>query len=199
VADHGGLEASSDVAGQGTASGQVTYRLVGAERDYAIAGRGLPAESLQVRPPRWAKRMEIDLDLPPELWDELTDFSVTIYDSTGEQVRGGNEPMNYPFGRMSLALSDSLRGVPLTVELYPAYARLPAHPWHGEARVRFLGPDEPVSDGGVLSVVAGGRTVLKLPNAPALNAPPGFGPLLETRVTTPTGSVAARRIVVGLR
>ena len=198
VTQHGaGLEASSLTTGErSTASGEVVYRLVGAERSYAIAGRGQPAESLQVRPPRWAKRMEVDLELPADLWDELTDLSVTVYDSTGQQVRGGNEPVNYAFGRMSLALSDSLTGIPLAIEFYPAFARLPGHAWRGTARVRFLGPDEPVGEGGPLTVVAGGRTVLRLPNAPSLEMPDGFGTLIETRVTTLTGSVAARRTVV---
>ena len=194
----GGLEASSAFTGEGgTATGQVVYRLVGAERSYTLAGRGLPAESLQVRVPRWAKRMEVDLALPPNLWDELTDFSVTAYDSTGQQIRGGNQPVNYAFGRMSVALSDSLRGAALTVEFYPAFARLPVHTWRGDVRVRFLGPDEPAGEGGPLSVVAGGRSVVRLPNPPPLELPEGFGSLIETRVTTGTGSVAARRTVVG--
>src|SRR6266545_3444159 len=197
VTEHGGMEASSVLSGEGaTASGQVVYRLVGAERTYAIAGRGQPAESLHVRAPRWAKRMEVDLELPPALWDELTDLSITVYDSTGQQVRGGNQPVNYAFGRMSMALSDSVIGVPLTIEFYPAFARLPGHSWRATARARFLGPDDPVGEGGSLSVVAGGRTVLRLPNAPALIMPDGFAALIETRVTTLTGSFAARRTPV---
>src|SRR3989454_12263173 len=97
---------------------------------------------------------------------------------------------------MRLALSDSLIGIPLAIEFYPAFARLPGHAWRGTARVRFLGPDERMGEGGSLSVVAGGRTVLRLPNAPSLEMPDGFGTLIETRVTTLTGSVAARRTVV---
>jgi len=188
-----GLEASSV---SGTVTGELVYRLVGAERSYAIAGRGLAAESLQVRPPRWAKRMEVDLDLPPDLWDELTDFALTVYDSTGQQIRGGNQPVNYAFGRLSVALSDSTTGVPLTVELFPAFARLPGHAWRGTARIRFLGPDEPIGQGGPLSVVAGGRAVVRLPPMPSLQLPEGFSTLIETRVTTSTGTVAARRIPV---
>jgi len=193
------LEASSVLTGEtagATASGQLAYRLVGAERSYAIAGRGQPPESLHVRAPRWAKRMEVDLELPPDLWDELTDLSVTVYDSTGQQVRGGNQPVNYAFGRLSMALSDSLIGVPLTVEFYPAFARLPGHAWRGTAQVRFLGPDEPVGVGSSLSVVAGGRTVIRPPTPPPLDLPEGFATLVETRVTTVTGSLAARRTVV---
>ncbi len=200
----GGLEASSVVgtAEQGsTIAAEVAHRLVGAERSYAISGRGVPPESLLVRPPRWAKRMEVDLDLPPDLWDELTDFSLTIYDSTGQQVQGGNQPVNYAFGRLTLALTDSTIGVPLTVELFPAFARLPGHVWRGTARIRFLGPDEAVGDRAPLSVVAGGRVLVRLPTPPALMLPEGFSPLIETRVTTSTGTVAARRtpIAAGAR
>jgi subtilisin family serine protease len=188
---HGGIEASSVATTE--ANGQVSYRLVGAERSYDIAGRGLLAESLTVRPPRWAKRMEVDLQVAAELWDDLTDLSVTVYDSTGQQVKGGNQPVNYAFGRMGLPLSDSLTGVPLTVEFYPAFARLPGHSWHGTVRVRYLGPDEPTGDGTAVTVVPGGRTMVKLPNPPSLDLPDGFAALIETRVTTASGSVAARR------
>jgi hypothetical protein len=97
---------------------------------------------------------------------------------------------------LGLALSDSLRGIPLTIEFFPAFARLPTHAWRGTARVRFVGPDEPLGDATSLSVVAGGRSVIRLPNAPALDLPEGYGPLIETRVTTSTGSVSARRTMV---
>jgi subtilisin family serine protease len=190
-----GLEASN----VGTSvTGGYTHRLIGAQRTYPISGRGQPAESLSVRPPRWAKRMEVDVDLPADLWDEFTDFAVTAYDSSGQQIRGGNEPLNYAFGRLSFALPDSLLGTPLTVEFFPAFARLPAHAWHGVARVRFLGLDEPVGEGGALSVVSGGRTVIPLPTGagPKLDMPEGFTTLIETRVTTLAGAVSARRMAL---
>ena len=191
------LEASSVVTGAAnTVTGEVVHRLVGAERSYAIAGRGQPAETLQVRPPRWAKQMEVDLQLSPDLWDELTDFSITAYDSTGQQVRGGNEPMNYAFGRLSMTVPENLRGMALIIELYPAFARPPGHSWNGTAAIRFLGPDEPVGEGGAMSVVAGGRAIVRLPVPPPLEKPEGFAALIETRVTTLVGTVAARRTPV---
>jgi subtilisin family serine protease len=189
----GTLEASSIVTGAGTTiTGEVAHRLVGAQRSYAIAGRGQPAETLVVRPPRWAKQLEVDLELSPDLWDEMTDFSITAYDSTGEQVRGGNEPMNYAFGRLSMLVPDDVRGTPLTIELYPAFAKS-GHSWKGTAAVRFLGPDEPVGEGGAISVVAGGRAIVRLPVPPPLEKPEGFTALIETRVTTLAGTIAARR------
>jgi len=176
-----------------TVTAEFTHRLVGVERTYAISGRGQPAETLTVRAPRWAKRMEIEVDLPPDLWDEFTDFAVTAYDSTGQQIRGGNEALNYAFGRLGFSLPDSLLGVPLTVEFFPAFAKLPGHVWRGTARVRFLGRDEPIGENGSLSVVSGGRSVVRLPAPPKLDMPEGFTALIETRVTTPAGAVAVRR------
>ena len=193
VGDGGSLEAS---ALGNSVTGEVRYRLVGAERTFAVSGRGLPAESIQVRAPRWARRMEVDVQLPPELWDEMTDFSVTVYDSTGQQIRGGNQPVNYAFGRMGVQLTDSMTGIPLTIELYPAFARLPGHAWRGTTRIRFLGADEPAGEGGQLSVITGGRTVVRLPTPPSLQLPDGFSTLIETRVTTSTGTMAVRRIPV---
>jgi len=190
----GGLEASSVTSGTATVTGAVAYRLVGAERAYDVAGRGLPAESVTVRAPRWAKRMEVDLAVSADLWDEFTDLAVTVYDSSGQQVR--NQPVNYAFGRMGLTLADSLTGKALIIELFPAFARLPGHAWKGTLTVRFLGPDEPVGEGGAVSVVAGGRALVRLPNPPPLEVPDGFSTLIETRVTTQTGTVAVRRTPV---
>ncbi len=188
------LEATSVVTGAAnTVTGQVVHRLVGAARSYAITGRGEPAETLVVRPPAWAKQMEVDVEVSPNLWDEMTDFSITAYDSTGQQVRGGNEPMNYAFGRLTLTLPESVRRRPVTIELYPAFAKAPGHSWKGTTQVRFLGPDEPVGEGSELSVVAGGRTIVRLPNPPPLDLPDGFAALVETRVTTLAGAVSARR------
>jgi hypothetical protein len=183
------------LTGGGTVTGRVAHRLVGAERTFAVTGRGQPAETLLVRIPRWAKRAEVDVDLARELWDELTDFSITVYDSTGQQLKGANEAVNYAFGRLGFAVPDSLArwGAALTVELYPAFARLPGHAWKGTAQVRFLGLDEPVGEGAELSVVAGGRSVVRLPAAPSLDLPEGFETLVETRVTTLAGALAARR------
>ena len=191
-----GLEASS--VRDGTVMGRVTRVLVGAERTYTVPGRGLPAETLLVRPPHWATRAEVDVLLPPELWDELTDFSVTVYDSTGQQVPGGNEAVNYAFGRLMFSVPEQLSGRVLTVEFYPAFARLPGHPWRGMARVRFLGKEKPLGDGTDISVVAGGRAAVAVPVPPAsaLELPQGFGALIETRVTAGTGAAAARRSAV---
>jgi subtilisin family serine protease len=186
-----GLEASSVHAG--TAAGRVTHLLVGAERTYGLTGRGLPAETLLVRAPEWAKRAEVDIQLSPDLWDALTDFSLTVYDSAGQQVPEGNEAVNYAFGRLTFGVPEKLAGQPLTVEFYPAFAKLPGHSWRGTVRIRFLGREKAVGDASDLSVVTGGRAAvaLQVPPPSALELPEGFGALIETRVGT-----AARRTAV---
>jgi hypothetical protein len=193
-----GLEASS--VRDGTVTGRVTHTLVGAERGYTLSGRGLPAETLLVRAPAWAKRAEVDVQLNADLWDELTDFSVTVYDSTGQHLPGANEAVNYAFGRLSFEVPEKLTGRPLTVEFYPAFAKLPGHAWRGSARIRFIGREKALGDkdGTDLSVVSGGRTAVTLPVPPAsaLELPPGFGALIETRVTAASGAAATRRTAV---
>ena len=138
------------------------------------------------------------MQLTPDFWDELTDFSVTVYDSAGQQIPGANEAVNYAFGRLTFLVPEKLQGRPLTVEFYPAFAKLPGHAWRGVAQIRFLGKDKALGDGSDLSVVAGGRTAVPVPPPPAsaLELPEGFGALVETRVTAATGAPAARRTAV---
>src|SRR2546425_1128579 len=79
-----GLEASNP--GNATTGGRLTEALLGAERSAEVTGRGAPPESLTVRVPDWAARAVVDVQMPREQWDEFTDFGVTEFDSTGQQV-----------------------------------------------------------------------------------------------------------------
>src|SRR2546430_9031881 len=66
-----GIEASTaaEVAG-----GRATATLIGAERSVAVSGRGAPAESVTVRVPDWAGQATVDVAMPPEQWDDFTEF-----------------------------------------------------------------------------------------------------------------------------
>ncbi|MGH9258653.1 MAG: hypothetical protein ACRD08_01965, partial [Acidimicrobiales bacterium] len=193
----GGAELTNPSAGSVALQGSAT--LIGVERGVTIAGRGLPPESVTVRVPTWADAAEVEVRLPPERWGEFTDFGVTVFDSTGQQV--SQAPMNYAVGRQRFAVTPALAGRPLTIELFPAYARVEARaPWPAEVHVRFLAsaprilvPPEP----GL--VVAGGRSRLTFGALPMLEAPPGFGPLVELRVRPARGpgAASAARLVVG--
>lgn len=186
-ASGGELEASN-AASAGVVV-RARHALVGVERLFEVTGRGLPAESLAVRVPAWAARAEIDVRMPPEQWDEFTDFGVTVFDSMGQQVSQG--PLNYAFGRQGFDVPDSPAGREraLTVELFPCYA-LPARAraWRATVRVRFLLPAaRPFGDERDVAVVAGGRARLPAGAAPALELPEGFRPLVEARARAATG------------
>jgi len=98
-----------------------------------------------------------------------------------------------------------LRGHPLTVELYPGFARdKGVHPWRGKLRVRFL-LSEPrqLGDGREITVLPGGRAPLPAQRPRDLALPEGFAPLVEVSVRASVGPPppasapdATRRVVV---
>src|SRR2546426_605408 len=97
--------------------------------------------------------------MPREQWREFTDFGVTEFDSTGQQVSQG--PLEYAFGRQAFAVPPALRGHPLTVELYPGFARdKGVHPWRGKLRGRFL-----LSQADALRSGPSGRAIWLCPRA----------------------------------
>ncbi len=183
--------------GHSSASVVVTSRALGAGRDIAVAGRGLPPESVTVRVPAWADRMVVDVQVAPDFWDELTDDAVTVFDSAGQQLN--NAPLNYAIGRQDFKLPAGLGGRPVTIELYPAFARVDAaHAWQAQVRVRFLAA-HPIAIGGSqeLAVSAGGRSVATAPMAQAFPLPPGaFTLFVETTARPASGGVAAVRRVL---
>jgi hypothetical protein len=196
VATATGIEASA--AASESAVGRTTTTLIGAERSVGVVGRGASAESVTVRVPDWASQAIVDVAMAPEQWDDFTDFGVTDFDSTGQQV--GQGALNYAFGRHTVDAHalPALRGRPLTVELFPAFARYSgAHPWRATVRVRFLLAEPRSLSGGTdLRVVAGGRAVVPLARPPELALPQGFTPLVEVRIhpSDGIGSDAVRRL-----
>src|SRR5438552_7143009 len=141
----GGRELSDP--GTASATVRLTQALIGTERGFEVTGRGAPAESISVRVPEWAARAVIDVQMPREQWDEFTDFGVTDFDSTGQQV--GQGAMNYAFARHSFDVAPGLRKAPVTIELFPAFARDGgARPWRATVRVRFLFRDPQPFGGG---------------------------------------------------
>ena len=178
-------------------TGRATQQLMGAGRTVSVAGRGTPAESVTLRVPDWAARAVVDVTMPRAQWDDFTDFGVTDYDSTGQQV--GQGALNYAIGRHTVTVAPSLRGHPLTIELFPAFARdNGAHPWPAEVSVRFLlAEPRPLGDGTDVRVVSGGRAAVTLDKSPGdLPLPEGFTPLVELRVHGAAGAVpdAVRRV-----
>ena len=154
-------------------------------------------ESLTVSVPEWAATAVVEVELPRELWREFTDFGVTEFDSTGQQVSQG--PLEFAFGRQAFAVPAGLQGHPLTVELYPGFARdRGVHAWRAKLRVRFLLSDpRPIGDGQAITVLPGGRAPLPAQRPPQRTLPEGFAPLVEVQVRSSAGAAdAIRRVVV---
>lgn len=193
----GRVEATN--GGTETVAGRAEASLIGADRSVDAAGRGTTAESVTVRVPEWAARAVVDVTMPPEQWDDFTDFGVTDFDSTGQQV--AQSALNYATGRHTVTIPPALRGHPLLVELFPAFAREDGiHPWRATVRVRFL-LAEPRALGGAadVSVVPGGRTAVPLGKRPELALPDGLAPVVELRLraTGGAGPDAVRRVTLG--
>ena len=193
-----GVEAST--SGPQAAAGRATTVLIGAERSVAVSGRGAPAESVTVRLPDWASQATVDVEMAREQWDDFTDFGVTDFDSTGQQV--GQGALNYASGRHALdaRVAAALRGRPLMVELLPAFARYNgAHPWRATVRVRFL-LAQPRSMGGDadVQVLPGGHALIPVRRPPDLTLPEGFTPLIEVRIhpSDGIGADAVRRLPI---
>jgi len=183
--------------GQAIISGRVTQVLLGAERALDVAGRGATPESLTVSVPDWAATAVVEVEVPRQQWREFTDFGVTEFDSAGQQVSQG--PLEFAFGRQAFAVPAALQGHPLTVELYPGFARdKGVHPWRAKVRVRFLLTEpRPLGDGRDITVLPGGRAPLPAQRPRELALPEGFAPLVEVRVRSSVGAPdAARRLVV---
>src|SRR5438093_1182788 len=177
--------------------GQVRRYFLRVARSVEVAGRGATPESLTVVVPDWAATAVVEVELPRERWREFTDFGVTEFDSAGQQVSQG--PLEYAFGRQAFAVPATLRGRPLTIELYPGFARDKGiHAWRATLRVRFL-LSEPRSlgNGRDLTVLPGGRAPLPAQTTRELALPEGFAPLVELRVHGSVGAAdATRRVVV---
>jgi subtilisin family serine protease len=194
-----GLELAN--TGTRTVAGRVGVTLLGAGRDFDVAGRGAVAETLTVRVPEWAAAVLIDVTMPRVQWNDFTGFAMTEFDSSGQQV--GQNSLSYSSGRQRLMLNAGLRRRPLAVELFPAFARADAaHPWRATVRFRFLlAREQAVGDGKDLSVVPGGRTTFQVPALPPLTVPEGFTPFVEVRVRPPRAPAtsAVRRVLTGHR
>src|SRR5439155_1502402 len=111
-----GIEAST--AAPEAAARHATATPIGAARSVAVSGRGVPAESVTVRVPDWADQATVDVAMPREQRDDLTDFGVTDFDSTAQALgrlplpgrrRGARAPSGSPPARDSGATGSRRR------------------------------------------------------------------------------------------
>lgn len=183
--DDGRVEASNP----GAASVNVTAAAawVGAERRWDVTGRGAQAESIAVTVPLWAARASVQVTMPVAQWEQLTDFGVTVFDSSGQQVHGA--ALNYARGLQTFDVPGARTGRPVLLELYPGFARTDAAPpWRAMVRIRFFsGSPQALGPSHLLNVVAGARAVVPDVTVPAIDLPVGFAPLILWRLSPAVG------------
>jgi hypothetical protein len=118
--------------------GTVTEQeFLGADTSYSVTlGDGATQQRFAV--PAWAQKLVAEIAVTPELWNHLTDFAITMFDTAG--ARFGNGAMNYPTHRITATLPTARApGFEAVLDLFPAWAlRVPAGA-QASVRVRFEG------------------------------------------------------------
>jgi hypothetical protein len=168
-------------------------------RRQAPRGSGAAPLEIETVVPSWATAMVVDVALPLDIWHRITDFGVTVFDSTG--VRLSDSPMNYAFQRHTLELDEKDAGAKLTIELFPAFARVePPDAWTAQVRVSYLAA-EPVAlpalgDSAAAEFQLAPSASVGLQFAPIpldFELPEGFAPMVEVSAQPATGPAAVRR------
>jgi subtilisin family serine protease len=176
--------------GTETDSAQIDGQVVGAIRTLKVTGHGATPEFVPVIIPDWTDELIVEVELPEGVWNQYTDFGVTVFDSAGAQV--GQGPLNYRIGRQEIEIKRRHRGQTFNVELYPAFARRePPESWTAELRLS-LSAREPADLGLVgadstntVLIEAGKTTALQFTAVTSddLEIPEGFAPLIEVSAT----------------
>jgi subtilisin family serine protease len=88
-------------------------------RDVTIVDGALVRDTVEA--PVWARKAIVEVWVPRDAWDAVTDFSITLYDRDGAQI--GQGAMNYDFHRVKATLPEHRTApFPVQVELFPAFA-----------------------------------------------------------------------------
>lgn len=180
---------------------KVAAEMIGAARRELIDGGGKARHVVRTTVPAWADEMIVDVTLTPELWNQLTDFGVTVFDASGRRLSDG--PLDYAFGRLGLALDSLVVGTDIQIELYPAFAHLEPGAWSAEVQITYLGmeriPLPALGDSlaGNVELMPNGMTGLQFsPVPPEVELPEGFDPYVEFVAETAEGPAAMRRAPV---
>jgi subtilisin family serine protease len=155
-----------------------TVDLVGAARSFSPVIENSGPWRLEVPVPSWAKKIVVELEVAPEVWDQVTDFSIAVYDSAGAQLGVG--AMNYPYHRVSADLpADRPAGYRAVVELAPGFARpVPPARTEGRLRVRLEGDARRLA---AVPALRRGAGRVRVKAFTPLAAPASWQPLLRFR------------------
>jgi hypothetical protein len=165
----------------------------GALRDTSLTGAGAAPATVWIRSPAWADRMVVDVRFNPALWNLITDFGLTVFDTTGQQLSRG--PMNYPINRQIVKIDSPHRNAPLEIELFPAFAHLRAEPsWGADVRIAFLRPAPrrlPAQDSSQVTIEAGGTVTIHAASDTS-SLPADLRRLIRVRALPAGGPAAVR-------
>jgi subtilisin family serine protease len=173
---------ASPVIGIGSSADTIvaaTLELIGAATTWEAAIENGGPWTRRVSVPAWAKKMFVEVEVTPDLWDAVTDFGITVFDPTGNSI--GNGAMNYPYHRVAAELpQDRPAAYEARVELSPGFAS-PVAPPRSDARVRVRFEGDPRT----LTTAPGlhlGVAQLPVPAFAPFDGPVGWQPLLRLRV-----------------
>jgi hypothetical protein len=187
-------------ATSGSIPARVSARVIGVQRAVHVVGKGGEAVSVATKVPAWANRLVVDVETPASVWNQITDFGVTVFDQSGVQLSQG--PLDYANGRQQLTLSPRLAGQTVTVELMPAFAHLdPPLEWTANVRITYRGATDRGAtinghpDSLTITLPAGGDQSVSLTSDSTFVVPSGFQPAFEIRASGASGPPAWRWFV----
>jgi hypothetical protein len=124
------------VAAPGGVADSATLAVIGAERGIRTSSRGSAERRLSFTLPAWARRVEIDMQLDPGFWTEVTDFGLTLLDDDGRFL--ATAPQNYAFGRLEADLPTGRPDRQAEIVLGPGFADPAADPrWEASLTIRL--------------------------------------------------------------
>ncbi len=162
--------------------------LTGTVQSWTVDAKGDGRQSHRVMIPRWARAIQVDVNMEREQWDRFTDLGMTLFDTAGHQI--GKTPLNYAFGRLELLVPESMRGQPADLVWFPGFADPAAErnrPWRLNVQARFYADSAsalPRAQETIVKLEKGGTRTLQLP----WRMPP-WG---ETNGETPLGALLVR-------
>lgn len=186
----------SDSSANTTDDVRVTATDIGAVTTITVSGIGDTPKLLPVEVPEWTRDMIVDVRLPDGAWNQLTDFGVTLFDSSGAQI--GIGPLSFGFGRHEFELSRRHRGKTLQLEFFPGYAHLQPPPsWQAEVTIYLIARtpaklDAAGADTTAVVLDPGESTGLQFLPPETRAMPDGFVPLIEV-VALPAGGAPMTR------
>jgi len=176
-----------------------TVQALGVGRRFKMHGGSLVAARERLPVPHWARTLSVEVSFPRDLWPQVTDVGVSVWDTSGFLVAEG--PLNHAVGRQHVTVDPVTQPV-LDLEVMPGFALPDADGvWEAAVTVTFLpapdtklGPPTTVP----LDLGPGAGTVLPWTADAASWLPAGLEVLAEVRVSADGVPAAVLRALFAL-